>query len=418
MSDQPRTRAQRCRSERRRPRGLPAQGALRRRRRAQRHQHPGRARCRSWACTCPSRRWSPTRPTPRASASRSGSSTSTTGSLKEAGVQVSDSRPDAWFETGRVCTREPERIRAAEWLERHFAEPRNTELVVKDPRLSWFLGLWRVAAVRTGARRSSRPCCARRPRWSAASRSTTPTGSAPRTSRPAGSTCCSTPSAPPASPSPTAAGSSSATTTCSTTGCGSSCSVGRAARASRRHARPQRADPRRAPLRRPQPAPVSQSLDDLGLPPRLHDLTGETWERAQQARRARTATPPPRTRPRPAPRGLRRPLRGGRGDLALLGRRGRAAQPARQLKGGGRSADRRRPRRAADKVPHGVRAAIPPPMRRGVRKALGPQPVTADDGAHRRGRDHQPRGPRRLRHHLAVAARRAACARARPPCCG
>jgi hypothetical protein len=69
--------------------------------------------------------------------------------LKEALVQVSDARPEAWFETGRVSTREPERIRTAEWLEGHFDV--NTELVVKDPRLSWFLGLWRVAAIRTGA---------------------------------------------------------------------------------------------------------------------------------------------------------------------------------------------------------------------------------------------------------------------------
>jgi hypothetical protein len=69
--------------------------------------------------------------------------------LKEAGVQVSDSRPSAWFETGRISTREPARIRVAEWLDGHFGE--HPELVVKDPRLSWFLGLWRVAAIRTGA---------------------------------------------------------------------------------------------------------------------------------------------------------------------------------------------------------------------------------------------------------------------------
>ena len=69
--------------------------------------------------------------------------------LKEAGVQVSDSRPSAWFETGRISTREPARIRVAEWLEPHFDV--HPELVVKDPRLSWFLGLWRVAAIRTGA---------------------------------------------------------------------------------------------------------------------------------------------------------------------------------------------------------------------------------------------------------------------------
>ncbi|MCF6377820.1 sulfotransferase family protein [Nocardioides KLBMP 9356] len=69
--------------------------------------------------------------------------------LREALVQVSDSRPSAWYETGRICSREPARIRVSEWLEPHFDV--HPELVVKDPRLSWFLGLWRVAAIRTGA---------------------------------------------------------------------------------------------------------------------------------------------------------------------------------------------------------------------------------------------------------------------------
>ena len=78
-----------------------------------------------------------------------GRSSTTTRLLREAMVQVSDSRPDAWFETGRVSAREPERIATAEWLEGHFAV--NPELVVKDPRLSWFLSLWRVAAIRCDA---------------------------------------------------------------------------------------------------------------------------------------------------------------------------------------------------------------------------------------------------------------------------
>ena len=34
--------------------------------------------------------------------------------LREALVQVSDSRPEAWFETGRVATREHERIATAD----------------------------------------------------------------------------------------------------------------------------------------------------------------------------------------------------------------------------------------------------------------------------------------------------------------
>jgi hypothetical protein len=72
--------------------------------------------------------------------------------LNDCAVQVSDARPEAWFHTGKVCTRENERILAAEWLESHFSEELGrTELVVKDPRLSWFLTLWRAAAVRTAA---------------------------------------------------------------------------------------------------------------------------------------------------------------------------------------------------------------------------------------------------------------------------
>ena len=76
--------------------------------------------------------------------------------LREAVVQVSDSRPQAWFDTGRISTREPERITTATWLEEHLTvaveRGGRPELVVKDPRLSWFLGLWRVASIRTGAR--------------------------------------------------------------------------------------------------------------------------------------------------------------------------------------------------------------------------------------------------------------------------
>lgn len=69
--------------------------------------------------------------------------------LKAANVQVSDSRPDAWFETGRIAAHEEERARAADWLAPHFAEA--SELVVKDPRLSWFLTLWQAAALRVDA---------------------------------------------------------------------------------------------------------------------------------------------------------------------------------------------------------------------------------------------------------------------------
>lgn len=69
--------------------------------------------------------------------------------LRRSNVQVSDARPRAWFEAGRPTTREGVRQRATGWLEQQLAE--HDELVLKDPRLAWFLGLWRVAAIRAGA---------------------------------------------------------------------------------------------------------------------------------------------------------------------------------------------------------------------------------------------------------------------------
>lgn len=69
--------------------------------------------------------------------------------LKRSNVQVSDARPRAWFEAGRPTAREGVRQRATDWLEEQFTE--SDELVLKDPRLAWFLGLWRVAAIRADA---------------------------------------------------------------------------------------------------------------------------------------------------------------------------------------------------------------------------------------------------------------------------
>jgi hypothetical protein len=64
-------------------------------------------------------------------------------------VQPGDARPGAWFDAGRACIQEMNRSRLAEWLEPQFETA--DALVIKDPRISWFLGLWRVAAVRVGA---------------------------------------------------------------------------------------------------------------------------------------------------------------------------------------------------------------------------------------------------------------------------
>ncbi|GAA2131518.1 sulfotransferase family protein [Nocardioides bigeumensis] len=70
--------------------------------------------------------------------------------LARAGVAVGDARPQAWFDTGQLAASDEERATVASWLEGHLAD--HPELVVKDPRLSWFLGLWRVAAERAQAR--------------------------------------------------------------------------------------------------------------------------------------------------------------------------------------------------------------------------------------------------------------------------
>jgi hypothetical protein len=69
--------------------------------------------------------------------------------LRRVNVHPGDARPSAWFDAGRAGTREWNRSDLAAWLEEQFAV--SDSLVVKDPRISWFLGLWRVAAVRNGA---------------------------------------------------------------------------------------------------------------------------------------------------------------------------------------------------------------------------------------------------------------------------
>ncbi|MEQ7849333.1 sulfotransferase family protein [Nocardioides kribbensis] len=70
--------------------------------------------------------------------------------LKRCNVQVSDGRPSAWFESGKLATFGPLRTRLHTWLEEQFVEG-GPELVVKDPRMAWFLGLWRAAALRCDA---------------------------------------------------------------------------------------------------------------------------------------------------------------------------------------------------------------------------------------------------------------------------
>jgi len=83
--------------------------------------------------------------------------------LQRCHVQVSDARPSAWYETGKASASGITRARLTDWLGPQFADarvvdgvevPAIDELVIKDPRLAWFLGLWKSAALRTDAQPS------------------------------------------------------------------------------------------------------------------------------------------------------------------------------------------------------------------------------------------------------------------------
>lgn len=69
--------------------------------------------------------------------------------LERVNVHPGDARPGAWFDAGRAGTREPNRTELTDWLRPQLKLA--DALVIKDPRISWFLGLWRVAAVRADA---------------------------------------------------------------------------------------------------------------------------------------------------------------------------------------------------------------------------------------------------------------------------
>ena len=300
--------------------------------------------------------------------------------LREANVQVSDSRPDAWFETGRVSTREPERIATAEWLEGHFAV--NSELVVKDPRLSWFLALWRVAAIRTQAT----PVFAamlRPPAEVVGSKQNyyaNTLGSAHLTASWLNMLLH------------TERGTRESAAsggrvfvryadllddwTRTTMHVGETLGLQHVLHADSERIRDGHrfVDPS---LRR-----MGQSLDDLALPPRLHELTAETWTVLN-----RLADPGGDT---PDEHATLDELRAAYTDLyaeaeaisrssvvAAEHRVRRAAQRPGQGSGAGAArpapsaAPDHAPDHAADRIPHGLRAAVPAPVRRGLRRLAG-----------------------------------------------
>jgi len=303
--------------------------------------------------------------------------------LKAALVQVSDARPEAWFETGRISTREQERIKTAEWLGEHFDVSR--ELVVKDPRLSWFLSLWRVAAIRNGAT----PVFAtmlRPPAEVVGSKQkyyANRLGSAHlaaswlnmllHTER--------------ATRESVADGGRVFVRyadllddwTRTTMAVGDKLQLQGVLHANSEQIREGHrfVDPS---LRR-----MAQSLDDLGLPPKLHELTAETWAELNKLAEPDGDTAEAHT----ALDQLREAYVDLYAEAEAISRSSAVAaeQTVRtQLKrpGGGSPAGdgpaggavggapaAAEPGGLADKIPHGLRAAIPPSVRRGLRKAAG-----------------------------------------------
>jgi hypothetical protein len=80
--------------------------------------------------------------------------------LERVNVATYDARPSAWYETGKWSANGMLRTRVVDWLGPQFDQRPNPdldvepEIVLKDPRLAWFLGLWKAAAVRVGAEAS------------------------------------------------------------------------------------------------------------------------------------------------------------------------------------------------------------------------------------------------------------------------
>jgi hypothetical protein len=68
--------------------------------------------------------------------------------LKRARVQVSDARPGAWAITADICLDEQVQRQLRTWLGQQYREA--DHVLIKDPRLSWFLPLWQRCAEAIG----------------------------------------------------------------------------------------------------------------------------------------------------------------------------------------------------------------------------------------------------------------------------
>ena len=72
--------------------------------------------------------------------------------LKRELIEVSDARPEAWLATTLVTMGPRPRQLLFAWLRSQCEQ--HDEIVIKDPRLAWFIGMWRAASYRVGARPS------------------------------------------------------------------------------------------------------------------------------------------------------------------------------------------------------------------------------------------------------------------------
>ncbi len=293
--------------------------------------------------------------------------------LKEAVVQVSDARPEAWFEAGRIAIREPERIATADWLATHFGV--NPELVVKDPRLSWFLSLWRVAALRCGAT----PVFAtmlRPPAEVVGSKQkyyANRLGSAHLTA----SWLNMLLHTERATRESVADGGRVFVRYADLLDDWTRVTMDAGERLQLQHVTHARSEQIRDGHRFVDPSlrRMGQSLDDLDLPPRLHELTAATWEELNKLADADGDTP--------AAHQALDQLREAYVDLyaesEAISRSSVVAaeqQAKRAVKGARPGApaggnDPAPATRAADRVPHGLRAIVPPRVRRGLRRAVG-----------------------------------------------
>lgn len=72
-----------------------------------------------------------------------------TAALRDALVQTTDARPEAWADTAQICLDPKKRQEARTWLAKQYAK--SDFVLLKDPRLLWFTTLWDIVADDLGA---------------------------------------------------------------------------------------------------------------------------------------------------------------------------------------------------------------------------------------------------------------------------